>query len=563
MFPPLRFQGQRLVFFIGVAICFAAFAACSNKSSKKGSAAVAVGTHALGGTSKAAVYAPVPGGDNLSQGRPLLVIFAEGLMGGLAALLMPCILPLIPATVGYFSKKGGDKKARLSLAGFYGASIVLLYVGLGLVITVFFGAGALNRLASNGVVNIFFFLALALFALSLLGGFDLVLPVSWLSKADEKSRSRGIGGVFFLALLLTITSFSCTGPLVGALLVQAASDGQRLAPAAGMLGFSLALAFPFMFLAVSPSAIKKLPRSGQWQHTLKCSLGLLELALAMKFLSNADLAYHTKLLNRDVFLSVWLAIFALLSIFLMGGLRLTDAKASAYKEATRMYGGQLGISVSRLLSAVLALSFTVYLLPGLWGAPLKMLGGFLPPQSTQDFDLYTRGLSSEAGDTLAYPDRRLIRYAGILHAPLNLNAFFDYDQALAYAKQVHRPLLVDFTGHSCANCRLMEIKVWTDRKVLPILRDKYVLVELYVDDKSALDSGAVKGPGLYGKEAATIGERNCALEQGLFGRLSQPYYVLLSDDGRQLGASGAEYDASKYCKFLEGGLASYGQSQPQ
>ncbi|MFD2037565.1 cytochrome c biogenesis protein CcdA, partial [Belliella marina] len=406
--------------------------------------------------------------------RSLLSILIAGFLGGLAALLMPCIFPMLPLTVSYFTKSN-DKGSAVGKALIYGASIVVIYVLLGLAITVVFGADALNALSTNGVFNFFFFLLLVVFAASFFGAFELTLPHSWGNKLDQKSDKSGLAGLFFMAATLAIVSFSCTGPIIGTLLVQAASMGEYLGPAVGMLGFSVALAAPFALFALFPSWLQSLPKSGGWLNSVKVVLGFLELALALKFLSNVDLAYHWDWFDREVFLVLWISIFGLLGMYLLGKIRFAHDSPVEY------------VSTPRIFLGIIVVAFTIYMVPGLWGAPLKSISAFLPPQHTQDFDLYTPTVggipAGQAHSGTSGPQRK---YAGLFHAPLNLDPFFDYEEGMEYARQVGKPVLIDFTGHACVNCRKMEASIWPDPQVLKLIRDEYVLIQLYVDDKTTL-----------------------------------------------------------------------------
>jgi thiol:disulfide interchange protein len=376
-------------------------------------------------------------------------------------------------------------------------------------VTVLFGAAALNNLATNGVFNFCFFLLLLVFSASLLGGFELTLPNRWINSAEDKTTRKGFGGILMMAAVLALVSFSCTGPIIGTLLVQAATTYSLLAPALGMLGFSLALAAPFVLFALFPGALQRLPRSGAWMNTVKVSLGFIELALSLKFLSNVDLAYHWRWLDREVFLVLWIMITGCFALFLLG---------------------KLQINVPKLFLGIVTGAFALYLIPGLWGAPLKSVAAFLPPQATQDFDLYTKNVQVPQTPR---------KYAALFTAPLGLPAFFDYNEALRYARSVHKPLMIDFTGHACVNCRKMEATVWPDAGVLPIIRDDYVLVQLYVDDKT--DS---------------IGSQNSRLQEVKFNSNSQPFYVLENPDTEKplLAPEGALYDAAAYADYLKKGL---------
>ncbi len=475
-----------------------------------------------------------------AEGRSLWSIFIAGLVGGLAAIFMPCIFPMIPLTVSYFTKRNGTGKKPVASGLIYGLSIVVIYVSLGLGVSLIFGSQALNALSTNGVFNLVFFFILVLFAISFLGVFDLTLPARWVNAVDAKAdNSKGWSGIFLMAVALALVSFSCTGPIVGTLMVETATMGSLAGPTLGMFGFSLALALPFSVFSMFPSWMKSLPRSGSWLNTVKVVLGFLELALALKFLSNVDLAYHWEWLDREIFLALWIVIFGLLGVYLLGKLRLTEETE------------QERISPMRLILAVIVLAFTLYMVPGMWGAPLKAISAFLPPQHTQDFDLYQ---VRQAGGALPVADEKKRKYSDIFHAPYNLDAFFDYDEGLAYARKVDKPVLVDFTGHACVNCRKMEGTVWSEPGVLERLREDYVLIQLYVDDKTELKGSEYYKSALNGKMITTIGGKNSDLQASLFKSNSQPYYVLLDTDGKVLiPPRGADYDAGKFEDFLDQG----------
>ncbi|WP_316794998.1 protein-disulfide reductase DsbD family protein [Pedobacter agri] len=474
--------------------------------------------------------------------KTLCGIFIAGFVGGLAALLMPCIFPMLPLTVSFFTK-GSEKGKAFRRATLYGFFINLIYVVLGLFVTVIFGADALNSLSTNGIFNFFFFLLLVVFAASFLGAFEITLPSSLVNKMDSGSDKGGTAGLFFMAGTLALVSFSCTGPIIGTLLVQAATTGALLGPAIGMFGFSLALAIPFALFALFPSAMNKLPKSGGWLNSVKVVLGFLELAFALKFLSNVDLAYHWEWFDREIFLALWIVIFGMMGIYLLGKLKFAHDSALAF------------ISVPRLFLATVVLAFTIYLIPGMWGAPLSSVSAFLPPQQTQDFDLYTTtllaGKQSPTGDGPR-------KYADKFHPPLKLNAYFDYNEGLAAAKKQNKPVLLDFTGHACVNCRKMEANVWPDKEVYKLISNDYVLIQLYVDDKSELEKADVVIT-QEGKKLNTIAKKWSDLQARKFGSNSQPFYVLLDPKTEEslVSPQGADYDISKYKKFLESGLAAF------
>jgi thiol:disulfide interchange protein len=485
--------------------------------------------------------------------KTLWQIFIAGFFGGFAALLMPCIFPMLPLTVSFFTKKGGTKARAAGQASLYGLSIIVIYVLLGLVITLIFGSDALNSLATNGIFNLFFFLLLIVFGISFLGAFEITLPNSLANKLDENSDKGGLTGLFFMAATLVVVSFSCTGPIIGTLLVEAASKGERLGPAIGMFGFSLALAIPFTLFALFPSALKSLPKSGGWLNSVKVVLGLLELAFALKFLSNVDLAYHWNWFDREIFLALWIVIFAVMGFYLLGKLRFSHDSDVAY------------VSVPRAFLAIIVLSFVVYMLPGMWGAPLKSISAFLPPASTQDFDLYTSAQlnagSVPSGGAFA-SFKGVKKYEDIFkRAPsskLGLEAFYDYDQALVASKAEGKPVLIDFTGWNCVNCRKMESTIWTNPEVLRRLRSKFIMAELYVDDKTELDKADQFTSSYSGKKITTLGGKWSDFQASKFNTNSQPFYVIVNSNGDVLATpQGADYDAGNYTEFLDSSIAQF------
>ncbi len=482
------------------------------------------------------VQAPVADVD--SDGG-LWAVFIAGFLGGLIALLTPCVFPMIPLTVSFFTKQSGSRRAGVMKALAYGLSIILIYVTLGLTVTVFFGSDALNALASDIWFNLAFFVLLVVFGASFLGAFEITLPASWVNKMDQKSDKGGVLGIFFMAFTLALVSFSCTGPIIGTLLVDAATRGALLGPAVGMTGFSLALALPFTLFAIFPGWLKSLPKSGGWLNSVKVVLGFLELAFALKFLSNVDLAYHWGILDREVFLVLWISLFMMLGLYLIGIIKFSHDSPLPY------------LSVPRLMFAIAAFSFTFYLVPGLWGAPLKSVNAFLPPMATQDFDL-----SSSGGNHVVVTEtgQETRKYADLLHCPHNLSCFFDLEEGIAYAKKVGKPVMIDFTGHSCVNCRKMEATVWADGEVLRRLRDDYVLISLYVDDKTPLPLEEQFVSKFSGKKIKTVGNKWSDYQASTFNINSQPYYVLMDHD-RTLLVPPTAYDPSipAYINFLDSG----------
>jgi thiol:disulfide interchange protein DsbD len=449
-----------------------------------------------------------------------LFIFLAGFFGGFIALLTPCVWPMIPMTVSFFLKRTKDRKKAIRDALTYGVSIIVIYLAMGLLITGIFGASALNDLSTNAIFNILFFLLLVVFAISFFGAFEIVLPASWTSKMDSKADSTtGILSIFFMSFTLVLVSFSCTGPIIGTLLVQAASMGKAIGPAIGMFGFALALSIPFSLFAIFPNMLQNMPKSGGWLNSVKVVLGFLELALALKFLSVADLAYGWRILDREVFLVLWIVIFALLGFYLLGKIRFSHDSELKF------------VSVPRLFMAIISLAFAVYMIPGLWGAPLKSISAFAPPLSTQDFNLYKNEVHAH---------------------------YDDYEAGMAHAKLVNKPVMIDFSGYGCVNCRKMEAAVWTDPKVKQIIENDYVLITLMVDDKTKLPE--VIEIEEYGKKRKlkTVGDKWSYLQRSKFGANAQPFYVLLDTDGKPLAPSYAyDEDINKYIQFLQTGLSNF------
>jgi thiol:disulfide interchange protein len=482
--------------------------------------------------------------NNHKAAASLWSIFIAGFLGGLLAFFMPCIYPMIPLTVSYFTKKASSRAKGISDAIVYALAIIVIYVALGLLVTVIFGASALNEAASSATFNLIFFVVLILFALSFLGAFDISLPSSLVNKMDEKSNKSGLAGLFFMAFTLALVSFSCTGPIIGTLLVETVSEGAYLGPAIGMLGFSSALAIPFALFAVFPSWLKEMPKSGGWMNAVKVSLGFLELALAFKFLSNVDLAYHWNVLGRDIFLVIWITIFGLWGLYLLGKFKLAHDTEVGF------------ISITRLFFAMLVLGFTIYMIPGLFGAPLKAISAWLPPQATQEFDLYSKTYSSQERKASA------VKYTNLFHAPHGLDAFYDYEEGLAYAKKVDKPVLIDFTGWSCTNCRKMEASVWADPGVLSRLKNDYVIISLYVDDKTPL-SESERYVSQTGKKVKTLGNKWSDLQTRQFKTNSQPYYVIVNSEGKELvPAQAFNLDIDHYISFLDSGKAAFRENKP-
>lgn len=463
--------------------------------------------------------------DPVQQERSLLYIFIAGFIGGLIALVTPCVWPMIPMTVSFFLKQNKSRKKSVATAAVYGASIVVIYVALGLIVTVAFGASALNELATSALFNIIFFLLLVVFAISFMGGFELTLPSSWTNKMDSKvDATTGMLSIFFMAFTLVLVSFSCTGPIIGTLLVEAAATSNFVSPAIGMFGFSLALALPFTLFAMFPTMLKSMPKSGGWMNTVKVVLGFLELALSLKFLSVADLAYGWRILDREVFVSLWIVIFALLGVYLLGKITFPhDDKV----EKT---------GVTRFMLACISFAFAIYMLPGLWGAPLKSISAFAPPTSTQDFSLFE-------GDVAAQVD--------------------DYEEGMKMAKQLNKPVLLDFSGYGCVNCRKMEAAVWTDPDVKSSIDNDYVLITLMVDEKKELPA-PIKVTEKDGTERTlrTYGDKWSYLQRSKFGANAQPFHVIVDNEGHPLAAPFVyKEDVPGYKNFLQTGKDNYAKKQ--
>lgn len=479
-----------------------------------------------------------------AEQQSLWGIFIAGLLGGFAAFIMPCIFPMVPLTVSFFTKKGGSRTKGVSQALLYGLFIIVIYVALGMLITIAFGSDALNALSTNGFFNFLFFLILVVFAASFFGAFELTLPSSFVNKIDAQSDRGGLLGLFFMAFSLALVSFSCTGPIIGTLLVEAASKGERLGPAVGMLGFSIALAIPFVLFAFFPSMLKSLPKSGGWLNSVKVVLGFLELALALKFLSNVDLAYHWNWLDREVFLALWIAIFGLLGLYLIGKLRFAHDSRPGH------------LSVPRTILAIIVFAFVIYMVPGMWGAPLKSISAFLPPSATQDFDLSSINLGvAPTGTTSAGKQKK---YYEIFHergTPKGFDPYYDYQEGLAAAKESNKPVLIDFTGWNCVNCRKMEANVWTDPKIAALLREEFVMVELFVDDRTELSKEEQYISEYSGKRIRTIGAKNSDFQASAFNSNSQPLYVIVDTAGNVLiPPSGANYNVNSYAAYLQQGI---------
>ena len=453
-----------------------------------------------------------------------LYIFITGFVGGLLALFTPCVWPIIPMTVSFFLKRSKDKKKGIRDAWTYGASIVVIYVTLGLAITALFGANALNALSTNAIFNIFFCLMLVVFAASFFGAFEITLPSKWSNAVDSKAEATtGLLSIFLMAFTLSLVSFSCTGPIIGFLLVQVSTTGNVIAPAVGMLGFAIALALPFTLFALFPSWLKSMPKSGGWMNVIKVTLGFLELAFALKFLSVADLAYGWRILDRETFLALWIMLFALLGFYLLGKIKFPHDD-----DDTK-------VSVPRFFLALASLAFAVYMVPGLWGAPLKAVSAFAPPMQTQDFNLYNNEVHAK---------------------------FDDYDAGMKYAREHGKPVMLDFTGYGCVNCRKMELAVWTDMKVADLINNDYVLITLYVDNKTRLPEPVKVMENGTERTLRTVGDKWSYLQRVKFGANAQPFYVLIDNEGKPLNKSYSyDEDIDKYVDFLQTGLNNYNKKK--
>ncbi len=480
-----------------------------------------------------------------AAGSSLWTIFLLGFGGGLLALLMPCIFPMIPLTVSFFTKQSKTKADGIKKAAIYGFSIVAIYVLLGLMVTLITGdSSALNALSTNPWFNLLFFALFVVFAISFFGAFEITLPSSWVNKADEASNKGGLAGIFFMAFTLSLVSFSCTGPIIGSLLVDAASRGEYLGPAMGMLGFSLALAIPFALFAAFPAWLNSLPKSGGWLNTVKVSLGFIELAFALKFLSTADMAWQAGWLKRELFLALWIGIFLLLTLYLLGRFKMPHDSPGDK------------ISVSRLLFAVLFGSFTIYLLPGMWGAPLHLISGFPPPQFYSESP---SGLSGAHAPTAESQTGVLADGANPEHCPHALNCFHDFEQGLAYAIKVNKPIMLDFTGWGCVNCRKMEEQVWSDPRVLRRLQNDVVLISLYVDERVKLPENEQRYSEILKTKIKTIGNKWSEFQAIHYQNNSQPYYVIIDHNSMKPLIPPTAYnpDIEYYINWLDAGIKAF------
>jgi thiol:disulfide interchange protein len=479
-------------------------------------------------------------GQSSSHSDSLLGYMLLAFVLGLTSLITPCVFPMIPMTVTFFLKDNQSRKEGIRKAFLFGISIIVIYTIAGTLFALIFGAEGLNALATHWIPNLFVFFMFILFALSFLGLFEINAPYQLVNKADRAAEKGGLAGIFFMSATLVLVSFSCTIPIVGNVLVLSAG-GKVLKPVLGMLSYSAAFAIPFTLFAIFPEWLKRLPKSGGWLNTIKVTLGLLELALALKFLSIADQAYHWGILDRDINIAIWVVIFSILGFYFLGKIRMPgDAPIDK-------------IPVPRLMLSILTFSFVVYLVPGLWGAPLKALAGYLPPMYTHDFDLISLSRASQENHICENP-----KYDEFLHLPHGLQGYFDYDQALACARQQNKPLFIDFTGHGCTNCREMEANVWADPQVLRRLQNDFVVVALYVDDKTELPEAEWYTSKYDKKIKKTIGKQNADLQITNLDNNAQPFYVLVGKDERVLAwPFGYDKNVENFVKFLESGKKTY------
>ncbi|MDR6782138.1 thiol:disulfide interchange protein [Pedobacter africanus] len=494
-------------------------------------------------TVKADTKAAAPSAE---KSKTLWETFIAGLVGGFLAFLMPCIFPMVPLTISYFTKRAGSKGKGIGQALIYGLSIIVIYVAFGLLITVIFGSAGLNALSASGLFNFLFFILLVVFAISFFGAFEITLPSSFVNKIDSKAdNSKGLLGIFFMAASLALVSFSCTGPIIGTLLVDASSKGELLGPAIGMFGFSLALALPFTLSAIFPGFLSSMPKSGGWLNSVKVCLGFLELALALKFLSSADLAWHWEWFDREIFLVLWIVIFVLMGVYLLGKIKFSHDSDVPY------------VSVPRLFFAILSFSFAVYMVPGLWGAPVSVLSGLAPPMNTQDFILTAGGSGPSVAGTKGFPAK--VKYSESLKPPVGFKVFFELEEGLAYAKEVGKPVMLDFTGHTCVNCRRMEDLVWIDKEVGRLIKEEYVLIQLYADDRNIkMEPGKIHYSEILKRKTDDLGYWNLDFQATKYGSNAQPLYVLAGHDLVPLvKPQGAIFDAKEYAAYLQSGVDAY------
>jgi len=476
--------------------------------------------------------------------KTLWETFIAGLIGGFLAFFMPCIFPMVPLTISYFTKRAGSKNKGIGQAMIYGLSIIVIYVAFGLLITVLFGSAGLNAFSSSGLFNFFFFLVLVVFAISFFGAFEITLPSAFVNKIDQKAdTSKGLGGIFFMAASLALVSFSCTGPIIGTLLVEASSKGTLLGPAIGMFGFALALALPFTISAIFPGFLSAMPKSGGWLNSVKVCLGFLELAFALKFLSAADLVWHWEWFDREIFLVLWIVIFVLMGFYLLGKLKFSHDSDLPF------------VSVPRLFLALFSFAFAVYMVPGLWGAPVSVLSGLAPPMNTQDFILTPGGSGATVTDT-DFPSK--VKYDDVFKKPVGFTPFFDLEEGLAYAKKVNKPVMIDFTGWACVNCRRMEDDVWVKPAVGKLIKE-YVLIQLYVDERGIkMPEDKIHYSKILRHQTDDLGWWNGDFQATYYNTNSQPFYVLAGHDLKPLVTpQGAVFDPVEYANYLQSGLDAF------
>jgi thiol:disulfide interchange protein len=486
-------------------------------------------------------------GGTTDSPKSLWQLFIIGFLGGFAAFLLPCVYPMLPLTVSFFTKRGGSRASAIWQSCLYGFSIIFIYVVFGLLITIIFGPSALNGLATNGIFNFFFFLMLIVFGASFLGAFEITLPSSLANKLDANSDKGGFAGIFFMAATLVVVSFSCTGPAIGGVLSSAFTKGDRLAPAVVMFGFALAIALPFTIFAIFPSALKSLPKSGGWLNSVKVILGFIEIAFALKFLSNVDLAYHWNLIDREVVLSIWIAIGILMSLYLIGKI-----KFSHDSDVTHL-------TVTRTFIAMGMFAFTIYMVPGLWGAPLKAISALLPPLSTQDFDISGGGAAVIAtpANTSTIKVKKYEELFKRLPKVKGLDEWYDYDQAVQLSKELHKPIFIDFTGWNCVNCRQMEQNVLPDPEVLRRLQNDFVILQMVIDDKTDLPKAEQYKSPAQRKDITTLGGKWLDLEISKYDSNAQPYYVITNEKGEALVKPIGATDVKSFISYLDSGIAAY------
>ncbi|TSD65066.1 DUF255 domain-containing protein [Inquilinus sp. KBS0705] len=479
--------------------------------------------------------------------KSLWQLFIIGFLGGFAAFLLPCVYPMLPLTVSFFTKRGGTRANAIWQSCLYGFSIIFIYVVFGLLITIIFGPAALNGLATNGYFNFFFFLMLVVFGASFLGAFEITLPSSLANKLDANSDKGGFAGIFFMAATLVVVSFSCTGPAIGGVLSSAFTKGDRLAPAVVMFGFSLAIALPFTIFATFPSALKSLPKSGGWLNSVKVVLGFIEIAFALKFLSNVDLAYHWNLIDREVVLSIWIAIGILMSLYLIGKIKFSHDSDVPH------------LSVTRTFIATGVIAFTIYMIPGLWGAPLKSISALLPPLSTQDFDISGGNAPAAPApvNTTTIKTKKYEELFKSLPKVKGIDDWYDYDQAIEVAKQLNKPILIDFTGWNCVNCRQMEQNVFPNPEVFKRLQNDFVMLQLVIDDKTDLPAAEQYTSATTGKKITTIGDNNLDREISKYNSNAQPYYVIINQKGETLVEPIGATDIKSFISYLDSGISAY------